>query len=99
MHAVEQSPLHAGLLLNQHPRIYGPLELFVSQNAIRFYGFPEPSESIEMVRDCWVVPDLFTLPTGQQYLLCSAGETLNWRRKGLRSALAQLVLGPLVRGY
>jgi len=67
-------PLLAGLFEAENS--LDMLEDFVSRKGADFYGLPLNSDSITLVKESWVVPDLI----GGSVPLC-AGETISWKIK------------------
>lgn len=54
------------------------LEGFASRFGARFYGVPEPTERIALVRRPWAVPAAVPLGEGEEVVPLRAGETMGW---------------------
>ena len=55
------------------------LEGFASHFGADFYGLPRNTESITLVKEDWIAPDLIEVETGVELAPLRAGETIRWR--------------------
>jgi len=55
------------------------LEGFASKFGPRFYGLPENTDTVTLVREPWRVPDAVAVAGGDAVRPFLAGETVNWR--------------------
>jgi len=57
------------------------LEGFASLHGPKFYGLPENSGTITLVKERWTLPESITLPNGQPIIPFMAGSDVQWRLK------------------
>ncbi|MGX5173025.1 dihydroorotase [Aliikangiella sp. IMCC44653] len=56
-------------------------EAFASKNGPKFYGLPQNTQSITLVKQSWTIPEEIILPNGQPIVPFFAGQTVNWKLK------------------
>ena len=57
------------------------LEGFASLHGPKFYGLPENSGTITLVKESWTLPESITLPNGQPIIPFMAGSDVQWKLK------------------
>jgi dihydroorotase len=57
------------------------LEGFASLHGPKFYGLPENSGTITLVKESWTLPESITLPNGRPIIPFMAGSEVQWKLK------------------